>query len=150
MMGLVLLVRTVADPPSPLRQLAYREGTPVLGPDIDPTGWKVHPPVSIEGTLFNTRPFRVQCTVRRSLILVIVSPFFTLRSARNSSSRTSHDPIHCHLRADILVCCSSPVLSMHPFHYCLLCRARTRRHWISSYLHRSCSSYVPFPSALTP
>jgi hypothetical protein len=63
MTSFVLLVRTVADSPSPLRQLAYSEGTPVLGPDIDPAGWKVHPPVSIVGTLFSTRPVEVSCTV---------------------------------------------------------------------------------------
>ena len=50
--------------PSPLRQLAYAESTPVIGPDGDPYGWKVLPSVKITGTVFDTRQVEVECTVR--------------------------------------------------------------------------------------
>ncbi|TDL20417.1 hypothetical protein BD410DRAFT_790896 [Rickenella mellea] len=34
---------------SSLRQVAYRENTPLLGPDIDPEGWNVFPSVEVSG-----------------------------------------------------------------------------------------------------
>ncbi|KAI0367999.1 hypothetical protein BV20DRAFT_949122 [Pilatotrama ljubarskyi] len=52
-----------ADPPSPLRQLAYREGTALIGPEGDPEGWKVLPSVSIAGTIFGARQVELQCTI---------------------------------------------------------------------------------------
>ncbi|THH15557.1 hypothetical protein EW146_g4933 [Bondarzewia mesenterica] len=59
----------VTTPPSPLRTLAYCEGTPLPGPEADPDGWKVYPPILVTGTLFNTRSPEVQCT------LAIATPF---------------------------------------------------------------------------
>ncbi|KAI0258402.1 hypothetical protein BC834DRAFT_975183 [Gloeopeniophorella convolvens] len=59
----VFLPRSAADPPSPLRSLAYAEGGTLLGPDADPEGWTVHDPVQITGTLFNTRDVGVQCVL---------------------------------------------------------------------------------------
>jgi hypothetical protein len=59
--------RTVAEPPSALRAQAYVEGGVILGPDVDPEGWRVYDPVKITGTLFGTREVSVQCTV--SMIL---------------------------------------------------------------------------------
>jgi len=53
----------VAEPPSALRARAYAEGGVILGPDVDPEGWKVYDPVKITGTLFGTREVSVQCTV---------------------------------------------------------------------------------------
>ncbi|KAJ6455452.1 hypothetical protein C8R45DRAFT_1036382, partial [Mycena sanguinolenta] len=49
------------DPPSPLRQLAYRENTPILGPEIDPRGWHTCPDVVVRGVVFNNRTVEVQC-----------------------------------------------------------------------------------------
>lgn len=47
----------------PLRLISYREGTPLLGPDIDPEGWHALEPVQIEGMLFKVRPVNITCTV---------------------------------------------------------------------------------------
>lgn len=55
---------TLPDPPSPLRRLAYSEGSPLIGPEGDPEGWKVLPQVKIRGTLFGTKEVEVDCTVR--------------------------------------------------------------------------------------
>jgi len=55
---------TLPDPPSPLRRLAYSEGSPLVGPEGDPEGWKVLLPVKIRGTLFGTKEVEVDCTVR--------------------------------------------------------------------------------------
>jgi hypothetical protein len=51
------------EPPSPLRQLAYQEGSPIMGPDIDTDGWKTLESVSINGTVFNDRLVKAKCTV---------------------------------------------------------------------------------------
>ena len=53
-----------ADPPSHLRQLAYREGSALIGPEGDPDGWKVLPSVTVAGTIFGARQVELQCTVR--------------------------------------------------------------------------------------
>ncbi|GJE98115.1 hypothetical protein PsYK624_143370 [Phanerochaete sordida] len=37
------------DPPSPARQLAYEQGTPIPSPDSDPEGWHLAIPVTFEG-----------------------------------------------------------------------------------------------------
>lgn len=54
---------TRAQPPSVLRQLAYREGTPLVGPQGDPDGWKVLPPVKVAGTVFDAREVELECIV---------------------------------------------------------------------------------------
>ena len=59
---------TRAESPSALRQEAYNNGTPLPGPDGDPEGWKVLPPVQIKGTLFTTKPVEIQCTVSGSAL----------------------------------------------------------------------------------
>lgn len=59
----VHLPRSVAEPPSALRALAYREGTPLLAPEVDPDGWKVLPAKNITGTLFAARSPEVRCTL---------------------------------------------------------------------------------------
>ena len=46
----------------PLRQLAYREEFPLLGPTADPDGWHSKDPIRIEGTL-NGRHVQIGCTV---------------------------------------------------------------------------------------
>uniref|UniRef100_A0A8H7XXL4 Arrestin-like N-terminal domain-containing protein n=1 Tax=Psilocybe cubensis TaxID=181762 RepID=A0A8H7XXL4_PSICU len=39
------------DPPSDMRQMAYREGALLPGPEADPEGWLPLPPLSIRGTV---------------------------------------------------------------------------------------------------
>jgi hypothetical protein len=51
-------------PPSPLRQLAYQENSPLLGPDADPEGWYTLPPFSVKGMLFASRMIDAKCKVR--------------------------------------------------------------------------------------
>jgi hypothetical protein len=51
-----------AGPPSPLRQIAYREGSALIGPDGDPEGWHITGPVKIKGTLFDSREVEVECS----------------------------------------------------------------------------------------
>ncbi|KAI0696320.1 hypothetical protein C8T65DRAFT_664032 [Cerioporus squamosus] len=66
---------TRAQPPSVLRQLAYREGTPLVGPQGDPDGWKVLPPVKVAGTVFDAREVELKC------ILAVATPLtFSLGS----------------------------------------------------------------------
>ncbi|KAJ6624071.1 hypothetical protein B0H10DRAFT_1785488 [Mycena sp. CBHHK59/15] len=48
-------------PPSLLRQLAYQENSPLLGPDADPTGWEQLPPFTVRGVVFSTRPVEAVC-----------------------------------------------------------------------------------------
>lgn len=73
--------RSRPSPASALRQLAYREDTPLLGPDVDPegnllrllsqygtyfrlvSGWEVHGPKSVIGTVFETRTVEIACLV---------------------------------------------------------------------------------------
>ncbi|KAL4249714.1 hypothetical protein ABKN59_006124 [Abortiporus biennis] len=49
--------------PSPLRQLAYAEEHPLIGPDGDPEGWHSLEPVTIRGTIFNSRNVEAICTL---------------------------------------------------------------------------------------
>ena len=60
----VYLPLTRAGPPSPLRELSYREESPLIGPQGDPGGWKVFSSVTVAGVLFDTRQVNLQCTVR--------------------------------------------------------------------------------------
>ncbi|KAI0787529.1 hypothetical protein C8Q74DRAFT_1252361 [Fomes fomentarius] len=55
--------RTLAEPPSALRQLAYREGSPLVGPQGDPEGWKILAPVKVVGVVFDTRKVELECTL---------------------------------------------------------------------------------------
>ncbi|KAJ7158556.1 hypothetical protein C8R46DRAFT_394511 [Mycena filopes] len=49
------------DPPSLLRQLAYRENSLLPGPEVDPAGWKTSSPAVIRGSIFKTRQATVHC-----------------------------------------------------------------------------------------
>ncbi|KAF8896104.1 hypothetical protein BD779DRAFT_1667956 [Infundibulicybe gibba] len=51
------------DPPSPLRQLAYQENSPLMGPAIDPEGWQTLGSVNMRGRVFNQRPIDIKCTL---------------------------------------------------------------------------------------
>lgn len=50
-----------------LRQLAYQENSPLMGPDADPEGWHTSAPISIRGTVFKNRVVEAHCTVSGSL-----------------------------------------------------------------------------------
>ncbi|KAJ7628399.1 hypothetical protein FB45DRAFT_918187 [Roridomyces roridus] len=49
------------DPPSLLRQLAYQENSPLLGPEADPEGWLTQE-FSCKGIVFSSRMINVKCT----------------------------------------------------------------------------------------
>ncbi|KAJ7227394.1 hypothetical protein GGX14DRAFT_103947 [Mycena pura] len=49
------------DPPSRLRQLAYRQNAPIPGPDMDPEGWYTLRPATVMGTVFGARPVKIEC-----------------------------------------------------------------------------------------
>ena len=51
-------------PFSILRQIAYQEGTALLGPTIDTEGWFRTESVKVQVKVFNTRTVKVGCTVR--------------------------------------------------------------------------------------
>ncbi|KAG7089397.1 hypothetical protein E1B28_011085 [Marasmius oreades] len=57
----VYIPATRPAPPSPLRQLAYQDSSPIIGPETDPEGWNTLPPVKIQGSLFNARNIEVVC-----------------------------------------------------------------------------------------
>lgn len=60
---------TFAEPPSPLQQLAYREGQQaLLGPKADPDGWH-EVSGKIRGTVFKAREVELSYTVRASVII---------------------------------------------------------------------------------
>jgi hypothetical protein len=56
------------DPPSALRQLAYREPSSLLGPQSDPEGWITLTRVHSQGLLLPNHPVSVQCTVSTGLL----------------------------------------------------------------------------------
>ncbi|KAJ7285158.1 hypothetical protein C8J57DRAFT_1498005 [Mycena rebaudengoi] len=63
------------EPPSALRQLAYREGSDLVGPSGDPAGWKVLQPVTLRGKLFDAKEVSLECS------LAIATPLaFTIGS----------------------------------------------------------------------
>lgn len=55
--------RTRPGPPSILRQQAYGEGYELLGPEIDPDGWKVFPAYELKGFLFKALDVTVTFSV---------------------------------------------------------------------------------------
>ncbi|KIK55150.1 hypothetical protein GYMLUDRAFT_176063 [Collybiopsis luxurians FD-317 M1] len=76
---------TSPPPPSTLRQMAYRTGSGLIGPDRDRDGWKVVGPAKLAGTLFNVRRTSVECelAIATPLAFPLRSPiplFLTLRS----------------------------------------------------------------------
>ncbi|KAJ7104002.1 hypothetical protein B0H15DRAFT_942036 [Mycena belliarum] len=80
-------------PPSALRQLAYQEGSELIGPDGDPGGWKVLQPLKIRGKLFDAKEVEVECTlaIATPLCYTIGSPIplvLTLKSEDNHALDT--------------------------------------------------------------
>jgi len=53
----------VPDPPSALRRMSYWEGSPLVGPEGDPEGWKVLPPIKIQGALSGAKVVDIECTL---------------------------------------------------------------------------------------
>jgi hypothetical protein len=51
------------DSMSMVRQLAYQQNCPLVGPDGDPDGWHTLQPVVVSGTLFGERTVEVKYTV---------------------------------------------------------------------------------------
>ncbi|KAF4619752.1 hypothetical protein D9613_004949 [Agrocybe pediades] len=68
-------------PSSILRQLSYGENLAIPGPEVDPAGWSVLPPVTMRGKLFGERNVKFQCTL----------------SLANPKSYTRGTFIPCHL-----------------------------------------------------
>ncbi|KAF4614118.1 hypothetical protein D9613_007827 [Agrocybe pediades] len=54
---------TIAGQPSALRRLVYSEHSALLGPEGDPEGWKVLPPLAMKGKIFNTEEVELTCTL---------------------------------------------------------------------------------------
>ncbi|KZP29748.1 hypothetical protein FIBSPDRAFT_926890 [Athelia psychrophila] len=55
--------RLKPETPSPLRSLAYRDGTAIPGPDQDPEGWITLPSVLVKGSIFSTRDIQIKATL---------------------------------------------------------------------------------------
>ncbi|KAI0649771.1 hypothetical protein C8Q79DRAFT_940660 [Trametes meyenii] len=71
--GYCPIVRPVA--PSPARQIAYLENTPLIGPDGDPDGWTCLEPLRILGSVFSTR------TVEATYKLALAKPLCYTRGS---------------------------------------------------------------------
>ncbi|EIM91107.1 uncharacterized protein STEHIDRAFT_152778 [Stereum hirsutum FP-91666 SS1] len=86
---LAYLHRSIAEPPSTLCVLAYEDGRPPLGPEADPEGWIVFPPLNVSGTLFDTRPANVQysLSVASPLSYAVDSPIPLLLTLKSSDSQ---------------------------------------------------------------
>ncbi|KAH9850287.1 hypothetical protein C2E23DRAFT_735463 [Lenzites betulinus] len=52
--------------PTIIRQLAYQEEHPLVGPDGDPDGWKALDTVKVRGVLFKTIPVEAKCRIHVS------------------------------------------------------------------------------------
>ncbi|TDL25703.1 hypothetical protein BD410DRAFT_604749 [Rickenella mellea] len=76
------------DPPSMLRQLAYQNGSPIVGPEGDPKGWTVSQPIPIKGTLFGKRPVEATCTLSISVQLALALPLCYTRGTAIPCSMT--------------------------------------------------------------
>ncbi|VDB85707.1 unnamed protein product [Peniophora sp. CBMAI 1063] len=55
--------RTVCGAPSLLRSLAYENNTSLLGPELDPSGWRILPSVNTPRTVFETRVILIEYTL---------------------------------------------------------------------------------------
>lgn len=62
--SIVYVPRRIAPSPSPLRITAYRDGSQLLGPEIDLEGWSILQSIELSGTLFGTKAVKVQAMVR--------------------------------------------------------------------------------------
>ena len=62
MTNIVYMPETVAERPSALREQAYQEELPMALPALDPSGWKLLPPVETDSVIPN-----VTLTLRLSI-----------------------------------------------------------------------------------
>ncbi|KAJ7761956.1 hypothetical protein DFH07DRAFT_956974 [Mycena maculata] len=88
---------TQPETPSPLRQVAYKEGSGLVGPEGDPDGWKVLEPVQMKGKLFDVREVMVESTlaIATPLAYSIGSPIpliLTLKSEDTQALDTLSNP----------------------------------------------------------
>ncbi|KAI0087350.1 hypothetical protein BDY19DRAFT_995046 [Irpex rosettiformis] len=72
------------EPPSSIRQLAYYNNCPIVGPDGDPEGWHTSSPVTITGSLFGERSVSIECQLWLAKPLcytrgTVIPLFLTLR-----------------------------------------------------------------------
>jgi len=65
----VYLPRSRAPQPSRVLLAAYERGRPILGPHLDPEGWRITPTRRLLGTLHNSRATYLDCTVSNLLPL---------------------------------------------------------------------------------
>ncbi|KAJ7757430.1 hypothetical protein B0H14DRAFT_2976612 [Mycena olivaceomarginata] len=72
-------------PPSALRQLAYQENSPLLGPEADPEGWHSQS-LSVKGTIFSSRMIDVKFTFS------VAKPLAYTRSASIPCAMTIETP----------------------------------------------------------
>jgi hypothetical protein len=63
MAPIVHIPETIAESPSPLRELAYLEDIPIALPVLDSGGWKLLPPVEAVGTLIPNANMTVQLSI---------------------------------------------------------------------------------------
>ncbi|KAG5220730.1 Pkinase-domain-containing protein [Salix suchowensis] len=59
--------------PSPLRQLAYHENSPILDPEADPEGWHTVPSTWVKGNVFGKRSVSIHCTGADGQALALLS-----------------------------------------------------------------------------
>ncbi|KAJ7018802.1 hypothetical protein C8F04DRAFT_1277119 [Mycena alexandri] len=93
-------------PPSPLRQLAYQENTPLLGPDADPAGWEQFPSFVVRGTVFSTRQFALAkplCYTRGAPIPCVITLSSTDAQALDLLSAPRAISVHLRRRLKPLV-----------------------------------------------
>ena len=55
--------------PTILRQLAYQQNSPIVGPSNDPDGWKTLETVIVDGMLFRSIRVSARCTVSRRRLI---------------------------------------------------------------------------------
>ena len=94
----VYLPRSRAPRPSRLLQAAYEHGRPILGPHLDPEGWRITPTQRLSGTFQNSPPTYLDCTVSG-----LLSPSSTGSDSSVASHRppgTSRDGLSHHMITD--------------------------------------------------
>jgi len=71
--SLLYIPRWRAPPPSGLRQLAYIDGTSLIGPSGDPDGWKVLQPVKLSGTIPGPKTVELEYTLAIATPLIFAT-----------------------------------------------------------------------------
>lgn len=63
MTNIVYLPETIAERPSALREQVYLDRCPMPSPTLDPSGWKLLPPVEAVGTLVKNATVMAQLAI---------------------------------------------------------------------------------------